>query len=305
MPNSLLKKMEAINVDQLSGGVLRQLNGEVAQKMGGDCVFINCDMRPPLDDEFRVVIEEIKHAGKKERLVVVLETNGGFMETVERLVAVMRTHYKQVSFVIPNYAYSAGTVLALSGDRIYMDYYSVLGPIDPQHRDSDGKFLSGYGYLAKFQEITKVINERESAEKCRAELAYLVQKFDPALLFHIEQGIEHGISLISEWLPKYKFKDWKKTATKGENVTMAMKKSRAKKIAATLGDASKWHSHGRGISMRELSGPEIKLLIDDFGSDADLSDKIKNYHGLAVDYFSKKLGVAGCIHSQTGMRRVL
>lgn len=297
--------MEAINVDQLSGEILQQLNGDVAKEIGGDCVFINCVMHPPLDDEFRVVLEEIKHTSTESHLIVVLETNGGFMETVERLVAVMRTHYERVSFVIPNFAYSAGTVLAFSGDEIYMDYYSVLGPIDPQYKDSDGKFLPSYGYLAKFQEITEVINESENPDKCRAELAYLVQKFDPALLFHIEQGIEHGISLITEWLPKYKFKDWKKTATTGKKVTDAMKKRRAKEIAATLGDASKWHSHGRGIHMNDLSGSDIKLLIHDFGSDVDLSEKIKNYHGLAVDYFSNKLGVAGYIHSQRGMRRVL
>ncbi len=74
--------MEAINVDQLSGGVLQQLNEAVAGKMGGDCVFINCGMRPPLDDEFRVVIEEIRHQSEEKHLIVMLETNGGFMETV-------------------------------------------------------------------------------------------------------------------------------------------------------------------------------------------------------------------------------
>ncbi|MCB1517451.1 MAG: hypothetical protein KDJ19_07550 [Hyphomicrobiaceae bacterium] len=297
--------MEAISVDQLTGHVLRQLNAEVAEAMDGDCVLINCGMRPPLDDEFRVVAEEIKKDSTNDHLVVLLETNGGFMETVERLVAVMRAHYRRVSFVIPNFAYSAGTVLALSGDKIYMDYYSVLGPIDPQYRDSDGKFLPGYGYLAKFQEITKTINESADSAACRAELAYLVKKFDPALLFHIEQGVEHGISLITEWLPKYKFKDWKKTETNGKRVTPAMRKDRAKAIAETLGDASKWHSHGRGISMNDLGGAEIKLLIDDFGKVDDLSEKIKNYHGLAVDYFSNKLGVSGYIHSGLGLRRVL
>ena len=93
-----------------------------------------------------------------------------------------------------------------------------------------------------------------------------------------------------------KFKDWRKTGTKGRRVTVAMRKSRAKKIAQTLGNASKWHSHGRGISMNELSGSDIRLLIDDFGSDPDLSEKIKNYHGLAVDYYTKKLRVSGYIH---------
>ena len=273
--------------------------------MQGDCVFINCGMRPPLDDEFRVVVEDLKRDSKEKHLIIVLETNGGFMETVERLVAVMRMHYKRVSFVIPNYAYSAGTVLALSGDKIFMNYYAVLGPIDPQYRDNDGKFLPGYGYLAKFQEITKTVNESTDPSKCRAELAYLVKKFDPALLFHIEQGIEHGISLITEWLPKYKFKNWSKTETNGHKVTPTMKQERAKNIAEILGDASKWHSHGRGIPMRDLGGNDIKLLIDDFDNDPDLSYKIQHYHGLAVDYFSAKMGVAGYIHSKLGLRRVL
>ncbi|MCY4460532.1 MAG: hypothetical protein OXC26_09095 [Albidovulum sp.] len=296
--------MEAINVSQLSNSFLLQLNRDLAKEMKGDVVFIKCALYPPLDDEFRVVTEEMKRGRKrkKDELIVILETMGGIMETVERLVAVMRAYYRHVSFVIPNYAYSAGTVLALSGDKILMDYYSVLGPIDPQYRESDGNSVPGYGYLAKYKEITLTINESDDLSKCRAELAYLVKRFDPALLFHIEQGIEHGITLISEWLPKYKFKDWKVTKSTGRKVTAKMKKERATVIAKTLGNAAKWHSHGRGISMRDLRGSEIKLLIDDFGSDPNLSIKIKNYHGLAVDFFSS---TRGYIHSRLGIRRVL
>lgn len=272
--------------------------------MGGDCVFINSPMFPPLDDEFRVVIEGLKDNGSNEdHLIVVLETNGGLMETVERLVAVMRNHYERVSFVVPNFAYSAGTVLALSGDKIWMDYYSVLGPIDPQYRNSDGAYLPGHGVISKFNDLTKIINEADSPESVRAELAFLIKNFDPAQLFHIEQAIQHGITLITEWLPKYKFKDWNQTTTKGKNVTLTMKEKRATEIAQTLGNASKWHSHGRGIPMRRLMGEELKLVIDDFGSDDDLNDAIKNYHGLANDYFSK-LNMQAYIHSAAGPRRV-
>ena len=138
------------------------------------------------------------------------------METVERLVSVMRTHYKRVSFVIPNFAFSAGTVLALSGDKIFMDYYSVLGPIDPQYRNSDGGYLPGYGYLEEYKKLIKTINEAKRSEDCRAELAYLVKKFDPALVFRIQQAVEHGVTLLTEWLPKYKFKNWKKQQQKEE-----------------------------------------------------------------------------------------
>jgi len=272
--------------------------------MGGDCVFIKSPMFPPLDDEFRVVIEDLRDRGStKNHLIIVLETNGGVMETVERLVAVMRNHYERVSFVVPNFAYSAGTVLALSGDKIWMDYYSVLGPIDPQYRNNDGAYLPGHGVISKFNDLTDKINRANSPEEVRAELAFLIKNFDPAQLFHIEQAIQHGVTLITEWLPKYKFKDWEKTATKGRNVTAVMKKKRATEIAKTLGDASKWHSHGRGIPMRRLMGEELKLLIDDFGADGELNDLITNYHGLANDYFSK-LNMQAYIHSAYGPRRV-
>ena len=126
--------MEALSTDSLVGNVLHNLNQELATKMKGDCVLITSNMASPLDGVLRVELEKIKaqpiipnqeqpDAAQPDHLAVVLQTVGGYMETVERLVAVMRTHYERVSFVIPNYAFSAGTVLALSGDDIYMDYY--------------------------------------------------------------------------------------------------------------------------------------------------------------------------------------
>ena len=295
--------MEGLNVDQLTSTVLQDMNEEVGKLMKGDCVFIQCLIQPPLDDELRVVLENIHTSSDKPHLIVVLETTGGFMETVERLVSVMRAHYKSVSFVIPNYAYSAGTILALSGDNIFMDYYSVLGPIDPHYPGEDGRLLSGVGYLTKFKELTEKINN--SSSLARAEIAYLVKNFDPSQLFHIEQAINHGVSLVTKWLPEYKFKDWNESETQKNRVTDDMKKDRAKKIAEVLGDAEKWHSHGRGISMKELAGPEIKLKIDDFGKNNKLNHAIRHYHGLCVDYYSIKSQISGYIHSSQGVRRVL
>lgn len=241
-----------LNTDFIIGQYLLGLNEQLSKLTDSDCIFVNSGIVPPLDSEIRVVLEGIKTQSTNDHLIVMLQTGGGFMETVERIVTIMREHYHQVSFVIPDYAYSAGTVLALSGDSIYMDYHSVLGPIDPQIQSSEGQLSPGLGILAKFDELCDAINEAQTIEECRAELAYLIHQFAPEKLFAIEQAKEHGISLISEWLPKYKFKDWKKTETTGTEVTDEMRKDRAKDIAKTLGDATKWHSHGRGISMREL-----------------------------------------------------
>lgn len=297
--------MEAINTNQLASSVLGNMNGDLSKHFEADAVFIKSPMFPPLDDEFRIAVELLNNVGdQKEKLVVMLETGGGLIETVERMVSVMRKHYKEVYFIVPNFAYSAGTVLVLSGDKIFMDYYSVLGPIDPQSNGDDGNgLLPGAGYLAKFDELTDRINRAKDPKTKHAEIAYLIKRFDPAKLFHIEQAIEQGQSLIEEWLPKFKLKDWVKTDTKGIKVTPEMRKKRAKNIAKILGDAKRWHSHGRGISMQRLRSEEIKLHIDDFGVEDSLNSLIRNYHGLCVDYASKN-GVHNFIHTNQGLRTI-
>ena len=63
--------------------------------------------------------------------MVFLNTPGGNAEIVEKLVEIIRFHYKELYFVVPDEAMSAGTIFCLAGDKIFMDYSSSLGPIDP------------------------------------------------------------------------------------------------------------------------------------------------------------------------------
>ena len=194
----------------------------------------------------------------------------------------------------------------MSGDEIHMDYYSVLGPIDPQYQTENGEYVPGMGYLAKFQELVEAVNSTHLGEEhtTRAELAILIKKFDPAKLFHIEQSIAHAKSLLRDWLPKYKFKDWKSTETRGSLVEADDRAQRAEEIANVLGDAKRWHSHGRGISIRELGSDEIKLKIKNFGDDEKINTDVRHYHGLFVDYMNKR-GMRGAVHTIRGVRRVI
>ncbi len=291
--------METISVDRLAINTLEQLNEVISNKLDGDCVFIKSGIVKPLDNKFRYVIEHIKEKKPRQKnLIIILETGGGTIEVVERLVSVMRKHYEQVYFIIPDYAYSAGTLLALSGNRIFMDDYSVLGPIDPQVNG-----VPGYGYLAKYSQLMKKIQEAKNPNDVKAERFYLASGFNPAVLFFVEQVIMHSIDLITRWLPEYKFKDWKKTKTSGKPVTPKMKKDRAEEITKVLGNAAKWHSHGRGIGMEDLRGEDIRLIIDDFREDKELNTTIKQYHELALDYASS-LGINDFILHKDGVQAV-
>jgi hypothetical protein len=285
--------------DALVDSILNGMNAELSDRMQGEVVFLDCPMAQPWDDHFRVAVEKRTNGNMQPRLIVVLQTNGGYIETVERLVRVCRSHFEEVFFVIPSYAYSAGTVLALSGDEIYMDYHSVLGPIDPQFSTQNGEFMPGMGYVAKYKELVNTINQATSPSDVRAEIAFLVEKFDPARLFHLEQAIEHSKTLLRKWLPKYKFKNWTNRSTSGAPVTDTDKQNRANEIAEALGDAAKWHSHGRGITCDDLDNEEIKLKINNYGLQSELRRAIRNYHGLLEDYMGRR-GWQAAIHTRDG-----
>ena len=86
-------------------------------------------------------------------MYIILTTTGGSAIAVERYVNIIRYHYKEVHFIVPDYAYSAGTIFCMSGDSIFMDYFSVLGPIDPQVQNKEGKWVAALGYLDKVNEF--------------------------------------------------------------------------------------------------------------------------------------------------------
>jgi len=234
-------------------------------------------MYPPADDQIKDAVEALTK--RKGTLMVVLETGGGYVNVVERIARIFRHHYKRVEFVVPNYAMSAGTVLVMSGDAIHMDYASVLGPIDPQI-ERGGDLVPALGYLALYE---RLVAKSAAGTLTTAELAYLVEKFDPAELYRYEQERELSIALLEDWLVKYKFKNWKTTQTSKTPVTAKMRKDRAKAIGEQLNETDRWHSHGRGIPM-EVLRRNLKLHIQDFGSDAKLGPPMRGYYHLLRDY---------------------
>lgn len=296
---------ETVKANELVSITLDQLNKALGQTLNSVVMTIRSPMYRGLDDAVRIEVEKIarQKLGRRKtlpKLSVMLETTGGSIEVVERISNVFRKHFREVDFIVPGYAYSAGTVLVLSGDNIFMDYYSVLGPIDPQVEDDSGRFVPGVGYLYKYEElIAKSADPKQTLTS--AELIFLTKKFDPAFMYVIEQAKNHSEDLIEDWLPKYKFKNWKTTERRKLKVTPAYKKERAAKIAEVLGDASKWHSHGRGITMKELRGPKIKLQIEDFGKDPNLNRQIRQYYDLFID-FGQRIGQQYAIHTENGMR---
>ena len=230
-----------------------------------------------LDDLVRRAVEAV--AKKAPCLVVVLDTTGGVVEVVERMVDTLRHHYKEVKFAVPDRAMSAGTIFALSGDAILMDYFSVLGPIDPQV-EKDGRLMPAQAYVDEFDRLVALA---ANGQLTTAEII-LLQKLDLGELQQFREAKELSIDLLQRWLVEYKFKDWTLTETQQTPVTDQMRRERAKEIALKLSDAKGWHSHGRGIPMKALTSEGLRLKIEDFGADGILSQLLRSYLLLLRDF---------------------
>jgi len=252
-----------------------------------DCNVISAfvPINSPFDTQLRNFLEEID--GKRDSILVILETGGGSIETAERMARVLRIQYSkgEVSFLVPNYAMSAGTVLIMSGDNIYMDYYSVIGPIDPQIRlPNSSRWVPALGYLDKYAELLK---KSQDGQLTSAELAFMINKFDPAEIDQFEKARDLSIDLLKQWLVKYKFKNWTVTATNKRPVDQNMKVDRAAQIALKLNDTKIWKSHSRGISM-DVARKDLDLIIDDFGEDKARNDAVRAYYRLLTDYLEQR-----------------
>jgi len=266
---------------------------ELEEHFESDVIFYFGEIHPSLDKGFRDFIEELKEDKEfeRDRLTVILNTWGGSVETVEKMVNVIRHHYSEVYFIVPDSAMSAGTIFCMAGDKIFMDYSSSLGPIDPQV--FNGKtWVPALGYLDKVEEL---IAKSQNGTLTEAEFLVL-QKVDLAELRNFEMARNLTVSLLKKWLVNFKFKHWKTHTSTGKAVTLTEKEERAEEIAKLLGDNGIWHSHGRFIGIDTLK-EILKLKIDDYSNDPDLSKKIRNYNDLICEYILRH-GAKAFLHSR-------
>ena len=266
----------------------RQLEDELS----ADVVFYNGRIDPSYFRHFRDFIEKVQSESKRENetIAVLLRTGGGSAETAERMVNILRKHYVHVHFVVPDFAMSAGTILCMAGDKIYMDYSSSLGPIDPQIPAPDtGEYVPALGYLDKVKEIT------DKGSLAPADVI-LLKSLDLAKLALFEQARDLSKDLLEDWLVRYKFKDWvtHRTHSKGTEVTPEEKQTRATEIATALADHKKWRSHGRNLDTVKLK--QIGIEIDDYSDDTNRRKMIREYNDHLTGYIDR-IGIPFFIHS--------
>lgn len=67
-----------------------------------------------------------------EPINIVVKTHGGSLLWSNKICLLFKKRSGKVRVFVKDYAHSAGTLLALAADEIYMNHYSTMSAIDPQ-----------------------------------------------------------------------------------------------------------------------------------------------------------------------------
>jgi len=146
----------------------------------------------------------------------------------------------QFRVIVPDFAKSAGTLMALGADTLIMSDSSELGTIDPQIWSDDGRgnqiCHSVLCYLDAFKAHSEALSKNPEDPVARLMLS----KLDPTTLRNFEAIRDRARNFAEDQLKR-----------KGRNFS---------NIASALLDTTRWPSHGQMIKWRDVK--DLGLDVD-------------------------------------------
>ncbi|CAN7591224.1 SDH family Clp fold serine proteinase [Acidovorax delafieldii] len=182
---------------------------------------------------------------------LLLQTPGGDIDAAEKLFKMIRNRVRsaQLRVIVPDYAKSAGTLIALGADVVMMSDSSELGPIDPQVtlEDSSGNQMATpiHSYLEAFREHSEALRRKPDDPVA----LQMLKKIDPIKFKHFEMVMRRARTIAEELLQQGMLRS--RPTASGPSYT---------KIANDLLDPALWPSHGQMICAEDAI--EIGLTID-------------------------------------------
>jgi hypothetical protein len=196
-------------------------------------------------------------------LDVLIQSPGGLAEAAESIVALLRASFRNVRFIVPSFAKSAATMLALSGDELLMAASSELGPIDPQMPTGRGTYAPAQTIVDQFEEAKKELQADPSAMPAWLPI---LQQYGPSLLIECRNHQKLSEELVSKWLAAYMFR------------RRQDRDQHAGSVAAKLNDHNYWRSHARRVDLTWMLQPSVRLRVRDLGRTPALHEAVWALH---------------------------
>lgn len=178
---------------------------------------------------------------------LLLHTGGGDIDAAEKLGSLMRSRVGtkgRLRVIVPDYAKSAGTLIALGADAVVMSDSSELGPIDPQITLDDGRGNrirhSILSYLDAYADHSEAL--RRNPDDVVAQL--MLGKLDPSTVELFDAVRKRALSFAEKQLLRGMFR------VQPGNHTL---------IPRLLMDTSRWQTHGQVIDSEEAASIGLRI----------------------------------------------
>jgi ClpP class serine protease len=83
-------------------------------------------------DDAESVLRAIADTPEDHSIEIILHTPGGMVIAARQIASALADHQGHVTAVVPHYAMSGGTLIAMAADEIVIEEHAALGPVDPQ-----------------------------------------------------------------------------------------------------------------------------------------------------------------------------
>jgi len=83
-------------------------------------------------DDSEQLLRAVRLTPHEMPIDLLLHTPGGLVLASDQIAYALKRHGGKITVIVPHYAMSGGTLVALAADEILMDPDAVLGPVDPQ-----------------------------------------------------------------------------------------------------------------------------------------------------------------------------
>lgn len=201
-------------------------------------------------DDVIFLVDLLHNLQPNTPLDFLLHTPGGDMDAAEKLITLVHNVVGTavLRVVIPDFAKSAGTLMALGADYIVMSDSSELGPIDPQIVLNDG---NGNRMLTPIQSYLDAYEQHVAALKANPNdtaAHIMLQKFSPERVRLFQMARDRARTFAEQQLQQGMFRN--QTPKTGTYTS----------IAGELMNTKKWQSHGQMIGHAEAR--EIGLSVE-------------------------------------------
>lgn len=163
---------------------------EIEKERTATLVAFICDSPITLTTAHR--LNKIVRKTKIENLDLLVNSSGGDLDSAAKIVKLLRENCKKLSVVVPFYAKSAASLLAISADELVMCKGADLGPVDPQVRDPvSGAWVPAHSIreaLAFIESVRDPIVKMSLAERLPPMLMGAYREYQSASKQYIEEA---------------------------------------------------------------------------------------------------------------------